>query len=607
MEISPEERGREFARETLREKIRFDLDKAYLLPTVGELRAQLARDSEKGEGSLQAAPFDGVVSADQAPESEVHAAINPMDSANIIVSPIRQATQSLLCPIYYTKDFGKTWSKSSYVNLPPFDNVRVVGGGDPVFAFDANGRAYFTWINIFVSSNFQTIYSGMFWVYSDDGGATWKEGESTIVTIDQGSINGGVTVSDKQWMAVDKSASSWRNQLYVAFVELDSQLGASQIVVRRLAPESMEFVQESVPVSTSNFNLVQFSSIDVDVEGYVHVSFFGEHRTAGWGMWHSMSTDGGKSFSTPNRISSVRFGSTRFGAASNKSITGIQNDRLYPAPHIAIDQSSRSSELGGGNIYAAWTGLGVTSDEGKGYNIYCARSTDNGVTWQAPIIVHDDNGSTSDQFYSSVSVNENGVVVVSWYDNREDVNKRLTHYRVACSFDEGKTFGPSVAVTSQATDFQTIGSQNGDFGVGEYTQVLTTRNYVIPVWSDGRKGNGNMDIYIGFLPINKSSLSVDQPERVSTVNHLLTDLALAPNPVTSDVATLHFRLSHRTLLQVDILNNLGESVRSVVGGELFPSGANQLTLPVSGLTSGEYFVRIKTSEGTISQKLTVVR
>lgn len=43
-------------------------------------------------------------------ESEIHAAINPTDSSNIVISPINMNASAgeVNCPIYYTNDFGQT-------------------------------------------------------------------------------------------------------------------------------------------------------------------------------------------------------------------------------------------------------------------------------------------------------------------------------------------------------------------------------------------------------------------------------------------------------------------------------------------------------------------
>jgi len=104
---------------------------------------------------------DGVISNEQLPESEIHAAINPKDSSNIIVSFMRQNpidfTNPLEIPLYYTKDFGKSWKQSSFVCQPHIDGAFISGGGDPIISYDGSGKAYLTWIYTFLT--FDSVYA----------------------------------------------------------------------------------------------------------------------------------------------------------------------------------------------------------------------------------------------------------------------------------------------------------------------------------------------------------------------------------------------------------------------------------------------------------------
>ncbi|MBU0763484.1 MAG: hypothetical protein KJ607_01475 [Bacteroidetes bacterium] len=68
-----------------------------------------------------------------------------------------------------------------------------------------------------------------------------------------------------------------------------------------------------------------------------------------------------------------------------------------------------------------------------------------------------------------------------------------SHYYFAVSHDQGLSFGQNYQVTSLPTDFNTVGDNNQSFGIGEYTQVLATEGYIIPVWCDGRQNNGNLN------------------------------------------------------------------------------------------------------------------
>lgn len=609
--------AREFYRERIREKIRFDTDRLDKFITVGQLRAlygQGADDPEKMARGLAAE--DVLVSDDSFPESEVHAAVNPTDSGNIVVSPIRQSAQqqgSLLCPIYYTKDFGKTWHKSQFLNLPPQNNAVIFGGGDPVFVFDADGKLYFTWIDLYATADNDSTLAGIFYATSEDGGETWEFSPDHTVVLD--AVRAGAPLgiyqlprfSDKQWMAADMTTGPHRNTVYVAYVELSiTGQEVGKIVVRRHLPEVGRFVNTSVPVSDGSFDLVQFSSIGVDKTGTVHVSFFGS-RSGEWGLWHGYSTDGGQSFSEPTRISQVRFGGQRFGGQASESIMGIDDQRLYPSPYMAVDNSGGENS---GTVYVVWTGLGTTSNRGKGFDIYLSRLEDfndpeGTPEWSEPIIVNDD-GTTGDQFYPSITVSPEGVVVVTWYDKRGDLSGRATHYYMAYSFDGGKTFTKNIQVSSTASDFSTIGRQNGGFGIGEYTQVLATSGYAIPVWGDGRSGNGNLDIYAAFLPIaSESSAAPLYPDHVSRVEEGLSVGDVVPNPVSGENASLTFRLEQGTRVHVDLIDVTGATVQTLHLDRSFEAGEHRITIPTKGLTHGTYFCRLATDKGVVARKVTV--
>lgn len=609
--------AREFYRERIREKIRFDTDRLDRFITVGELRRLYgASQADPEKRGAEAAAEDVRISGDSFPESEVHAAINPTDSSNIVVSPIRQSAQqagSLLCPIYYTKDFGKTWHKSTFLNLPPQNNALILGGGDPVFAFDADGRLYFTWIDLYATSDNDSTLAGIFFAKSDDGGETWEFSQDHTVVLD--AVRAGAPLgiyqlprfSDKQWMAVDMTEGSHRNTLYVAYVELSiTGQTAGKIVVRRLLPETGRFVNTSVPVSDGSFDLVQFSSIGVDQAGTVHVSFFG-YRNGVWGLWHNFSTDGGQSFFEPVLISQVRFGGERFGGQASESILGINAERLYPSPYMAVDYSGGETN---GNVYVVWTGLGTTKNEGKGFDIYLSRlegfnDPEAQPEWSRPIIVNDD-GTAGDQFYPSITVSPEGVVIVTWYDKRGDLSGRQTHYYMAYSFDGGRTFQKNIQVSASASDFSTIGNQNGGFGIGEYTQVVATSGYAIPVWGDGRSGNGDLDIYAAFLPITPGNSAAPlYPDHVSRVEEGLSVGDVVPNPVTGEDAVLTFRLERTTRVHVDLIDVAGATVRTIHSGRQFEPGEHQVTIPTKGLAHGTYFCRLATDKGVVARKVTV--
>jgi len=82
-------------------------------------------------------------------------------------------------------------------------------------------------------------------------------------------------------------------------------------------------------------------------------------------------------------------------------------------------------------------------------------------------------------------------------------------------------------------------------------------------------------------------------------------VALYPNPARES-ATLEFTLSSSSEVNVSVLDALGRTV-SVVSNATLQQGAQRFTIPTSALAAGAYNITIRTEEGTISQRLSVVK
>lgn len=542
---------------------------------------------------------EGIVSGDIAVESEVHAAINPRDSNNIVVSPIRigPAADGLLCPVYYTKDFGRTWNKSTFKTIPKGLDVLVNGGGDPMLAFDDDGVAYLVWIAIyFKGTRTDTSHYGLYWAYSTDGGATWQQSDSDAVAYTKYGSRSRHEIYDKEWLAVDRTDGPRRNALYLAFMQSGGSFSRPRIVVRRRLPGSIGFEQKSVSISDPNFYLVQFVSADTDPDGHVHVTWFGGATQGVNSMWHAVSTDGAATFTVPRKISDVHH--PRFSTGSSyTTIPGITS-RLYPCPAFAVDRSNTGTR---GNLYQVWTADGITSELGHGLDIYFSRSTDHGATWSAPMVVNKDMRDVfSHQHYPSISVNPDGVVVVSWYDRRGDLTNRNARYGVAYSFDGGRTFTDFIPAAEQPTDFGSVGERNNGFGIGEYTQVLTTRGHAIPVWTDGRSSNGDLNIYAAFIPLGGDVVGVD---RVTSIAGSVT----MNDPVLHDgQVDVGFSLRRTTRVALGLFDNQGRRVRTLADGE-YAEGEYLVSADLTGLPSGRYYLHLESGAGRAVRAVTLVR
>lgn len=556
---------------------------------------------------------ESVVSNSGNPESEVMAAINPVDTNNIIISPMHYDLNSqlelLTCPIYYTNDFGQTWTKSSFKNSPNMQDYFVMGGGDPMFVFDAKGNAYFSWIYLMMHvSGFipDSMCAAMFWAQSFNGGKTWQRQLDDKIAKVSGPIGGGGLLGldgmhDKQWMAADHSDSPYRNRVYASMTYISVGIQGetdSKLIVFRKLPDKDTFEKDSVLVSKGDYTFVQFSSIDTDSDGNVHVTFFGHHDGINT-FYHSMSTDGGETFSPEKPICNFLLDGAAMipGGDTNRRVTGISTSRSYPCPQMAIDRSGR------GNIYFAFSAHGIDEYSNSGIDVYFCKSTDNGSSWSDPKQVHDViEDDTTSQFYPSISVNENGIVIIGWYDRNKDVNDIYTHYVVGYSFNEGDEF-VVVEASSQPTDFSTVGLQNGDFGIGEYNALVSTSHYAIPVWADGRNSNGDLNIYSAFIPLLPGSLI--SVERIKPINADFKINSPSPNPA-SENAFCSFELKRNMLVRLEVVDIRGNTILKIAEGR-YDTGEHTINANLNGIPNGTYLLRLSTEFGYGAEKIVINR
>jgi len=153
------------------------------------------------------------------------------------------------------------------------------------------------------------------------------------------------------------------------------------------------------------------TSVTVDATGNIYVVWY-DRRNGNWDMYFAKSTNGGASFGPNVRV--------------DNSGTSTSEQRH---PSIAVDPN--------GNIYVVWY------DKRNGnWDIYFAKSTNGGVSFGPNVRVDDTGASTSVQVYASVCTDANGRIYVVWIDNR---NGNWDIY-FARSTDGGVSFESNVQV-----------------------------------------------------------------------------------------------------------------------------------------------------------------
>ncbi len=199
------------------------------------------------------------------------------------------------------------------------------------------------------------------------------------------------------------------------------------------------------------------------------------------------------------------------------------DEQTYASPLIAYDRSGGPHD---GRLYLVY--VDEQANESDNLDIFLRFSDNNGTTFSDPVRVNDDLGFNS-QFHPSLAVDQsNGVVVIGWYDARNDyfggsadtdigntigffgsltgVNTDVEYF-VTASYDGGTTFLPNVVVSNASSNAirNFTNSFNGAL-LGNYTGIAVADGVILAAWADNSNstgdnpdGNFNTDVYVARL------------------------------------------------------------------------------------------------------------
>lgn len=487
------------------------------------------------------------------PEAEFNTVINPLDSNNIVIATqngFGNSAGGFNLSIYYTKDFGTTWQKSNYTGLP----TGYQFSGDPVLSFDDAGNVYLVNLGA-AGSDVNTLLSK-----SSDGGATW----TLVATIASGN-------TDKPWLAIDRYATSThKGNIYVPLV-------ANNIITYTLNSSYQKTDSVIIPdgdqlpcVAVTKNGTVYTSTVDLNTMNTIYVQ---KYANGGASLVHSTQV--------------VSFPDKTFNAPDISL-------RFQPTPYITVDNSGGTHD---GRVYLSYT-ASETVDPSY-FDVFLAYSDDGGLTWSAPKIVNSVQQNKTQQFYSSLFVNDNGVLLMDWYDRKNYSNtSKLTDFYLGISTDGGNSF-TETKLNSVSTDFTQVIPSSNDFGIGEYHQLVATKNYTLAFWSDGRTNNGDLNLYMAKVNINAPT----SVEELSVVSDKISVSDLYPQPA-GDIVYTKLKLREATKMKYTLYDQHGQIVIDAPWST-YGSGEHTLAMPCN-VAAGLYYVNITSDKG-YSKKIKLIK
>lgn len=364
--------------------------------------------------------------------------------------------------IAYSTDRAQTFALS---DIPAVDGWR--GGGDVSVTFDNKGNLYLATLH------FDKLGSASYWGHgasrngifvrrSHDGGKTWDK-DAVAVKAFEKSEQANKMEDMPRVFADSRPQSPYAGNVYVGWIEW--QLDQSIILFARSTDGGRTF-DTPKRISThaglprdDNGGLVGFVGV-VGPDGTIYAIW-----NDGLTIAFTQSHDGGKTFAPSRSIIDVA--PPYFGGAGG--IPGVSRAMGFPQIAVGKREGKRAAPL-----YVTW------SDYRNGdIDVFCASSANGGRTWSEPVRVNSDSTHDGiDQFFQWMTVDSiTGDVYVQFYDRRDDPANRKTGFTLARSSNGGKTF------VNYAWADKPFESSRPVF-LGDYTWLAAYDHKVYGVWTE---------------------------------------------------------------------------------------------------------------------------
>ncbi|MCK4372238.1 MAG: exo-alpha-sialidase, partial [candidate division Zixibacteria bacterium] len=416
----------------------------------------------------------------------------------------------------YSTDGGLTWIDSlvsKSMQIFGWDSQQ----SDPTLNADRLGNFIMSALDwdAFGSTGLSTIA----FYRSTDKGVSWT---GPVPCVWSGS---NVTFEDKQFIAIDRTGGIYDGNVYCMWARFYDGPNRLQFV---RSTDGVQTFEDTIIVGPQQFpsgcgvrDAGQFSFPLVNSNGDVHAFWQGfaydssGNCTGVQTIKHAISADGGQSFTYPDTVLTV--------SGYQYAAGGINT---YSAPAADADITGGPFD---GNIYISFTNIGP--EDGSRSDVDFVRSTDNGVTWSPRLQIDDAiDADLNDGFHPWLIVNQEGVIVVIFYDQRFDSpNYLLFDCIAAYSFDGGLTFTSNHRISSVSSNPGDLKSDRADLPamvaadgsltplalsraglIGEYIGVTAYYDKINATWTDSRDGNSEVYTANWYLPLLEPRLAAPE-------------------------------------------------------------------------------------------------
>ena len=323
----------------------------------------------------------------------------------------------------YTTDAGVHWTFPGVLEPGVFRS-------DPVTNSDETGTFFYL-------SLLETFCENMY--RSTNGGQSWTQ-------LQPESLAGG---GDKQWFTIDKTGGPGHGFQYQSSDGADCD--NSGVVEFQRSTDGGVTWQAPIAVPNEPTD----GTLDVDSNGNL---FIGGEGFSPFYCVRSSNAQIGNQTPTFDQVTQVNMGGELSGG-------GINPAGLDGMLFLAIDRSGGPTN---NNIYM----LASVAPPGRSTtDVMFVRSTDDGLSFSAPLKVNDDPVNPSKwHWFGTFSVAPNGRLDAVWYDTRNAANNTDSQLFYSFSTDAGVTWSPNVAVSNAFNPMEGYPNQDK---IGDYITIVS--------------------------------------------------------------------------------------------------------------------------------------